>query len=266
MAAALGRINLWELGSGLPLDDIRDFLRETFGPALDCSAPRRLVPDARLPPLASALLPWRVADPGRLSTSCGRATRGELDAMVRILGGRADPAERRLNPVSGLGLASALGAVVPSNFANGTQNIVFTPALPVIWEPSDCRFHARALVCAFPSIVSTTGAVEGPARPRAIHVARMMGLTEDEARRKYIGQYLEHGDGRLTEVAKGLAAQSVVYHLTGKPFCEKEACRLFNARWQEQLVGAQVRSGKFCEQHGRYLKELGRAKVKRQTS
>jgi hypothetical protein len=91
----------------------------------------------------------------------------------------------------------------------------------------------------------------------------MMGITEDEARKKYIGRYLEHGDERLSGVAKGLAAQAVFYHLTGQPFCEKEACRLFNARWQEQLLEAQVKSGKFCEQHGRFLKELRRVRAKK---
>jgi len=256
MAKGRGRISLWELGSGLPLGDIREFLQATFGPSLTCSSPKRLVPDARLPSLARALMPWRVSDPGRLSPPGGRHSQKELDAMVRILSGESGPAERRSNLVSGFGLTSALGAFVPSNFGNGNQNIVFTSALPVLWEPSDCRFHARALVCAFPSIVSTSGAVEGPARPRAMYVAKMMGITDDEARKKYIGRYLEHGDARLPEVAKGLSAQSVFYHLTGQPFCEKESCRLFNARWQEQLVEAQVRSGRFCEQHNRFLKEL----------
>ncbi len=262
MPKSRGRIRLWDLGSDLPLGDIRDFLHDTFGPALSCPPPRRLVTEAKLPSLARALLPWRVADPGRLSPPGGRCSQKELDAMVRILRGAAEPAERLSSPVSGFGLTAALGAFVPSNFGNGSQHLVFTGALPVLWEPSDCRYHARALVCAFPSIISTSGAVEGPARPRALYVAKMMGLTEDEARRKYIGRFLEHGDERLKEVAKGLAAQAVFYHLTGQPFCEKESCRLFNARWQEQLVEAQVRSARFCEQHGRFLKELRRQRAK----
>jgi hypothetical protein len=262
MAKDRGRIRLWELGSGLPLGEIRAFLKETFGPALSCPPPKRLVPDQRLPAVARSLLPRRVLDPGRLGQDGARPTRKEQDALVRILGGSAEPSERLAGPVSGIGLASALGAAIPSRFAGGNADLVFTGALPVMWEPSDCRYHARALVCAFPSIISTTGAVEGPARPRAMYVARMMGITDDEARRKYIGRYLEHGDGRLAEAAKGLAAQAVFYHLTGQPFCEREDCRLFNARWQEQLVAAQVKSARFCEQHGRFLKELRRQRAK----
>jgi hypothetical protein len=253
-----GRIRLWELGSGLPLGEVRTFLQETFGPALACPPAKRLVPESGLPSLAKALLPWRVSDPGRLISPGGRYTRGQLDAMVRVLRGAADPAERLSCLVSGPGLASVLSAVVPSNYRDGERHIVFTPALPVVWEPSDCRYHARSVVCAFPSVVSTSGAVEGPARPRALYVARMMGLSEEEARRKYIGRFLEHGDPRLVEVAKGLSAQAVFYGLTGQPFCEHESCRLFNARWQEQLVESQVRSGRFCEQHERFLKGLRR--------
>ena len=263
MAQAGGRIRLWDLGSGLALDEVRAFLQETFGPAFSCSPPKRLVPDAKLPSVAKALMPWRVADPGRLGLAIARHTPKELESMVRILRGTADPPERLASLLSGSGLASALAPLVPSNFGNGSHHIVFTSALPVSWEPSDCRFHARDLICAFPSIISTSGAVEGPARPRAMYVARMMGITDDEARKKYIGRYLEHGDARLSEIVKGLSAQAVFYNLTGDPFCEKESCRLFNARWQEQLVEAQIRSGRFCEQHGRFLKELRRTKTKR---
>jgi len=263
MAHAGGRIRLWDLGSGLALNEVREFLQETFGPALSCSPPKRLVPDAKLSSLAKALMHWRIADPGRLGLSGARHTPKELEAMVRILQGTADPSERSASLVSGHGLASALAPLVPSNFQNGSHHIVFTSALPVSWEPSDCRFHARDLICAFPSIISSSGAVEGPAKPRAIYVAKMMGITDGEARKKYIGRYLEHGDARLAEIAKGLSAQAVFYNLTGQPFCEKESCRLFNARWQEQLVESQVKSGQFCEQHGRFLKELRRTKTKR---
>lgn len=88
----------------------------------------------------------------------------------------------------------------------------------------------------------------------------MMGLTEVEARRKYIGRYLEHDDPRMPEVAKGLAAQAIFYSLTGEPFCEHEDCRLFNAHWQEQLVRSQFDSRRFCQSHGRFLKDLKKRK------
>jgi hypothetical protein len=166
--------------------------------------------------------------------------------------------------LSGLGLQGLAASILsPGILRQGSIHILFTAALPCMWDPQDCRYHARSILCGFPSIISTSGAVEGPARPRGYYVAKMMGLTEEEARHKYLGRFLEHDDARMPEVAKGLAAQAVFYILTGEPFCEREDCRLFNARWQEQLVGSQVRSQKFCSSHSRYLKDLKGPKGKK---
>jgi hypothetical protein len=49
--------------------------------------------------------------------------------------------------------------------------------------------------------------------------------------------------------------EKVHYYLLGRPFCEKEHCRLFNAHWEEQMMHAQVESGRFCEHHSRLPKE-----------
>jgi len=166
--------------------------------------------------------------------------------------------------LSGLGLQGlAASAIGPGVFRRDAIHILFTAAMPCTWDPQDCRYHARSILCGFPSIISTSGAVEGPARPRGYYVAKMMGLTEEEARHKYLGRFLEHDDSRMPEVAKGLAAQAVFYGLTGEPFCEREDCRLFNARWQEQLVGSQVRFARFCGSHSRFLKDLKRPKGKK---
>lgn len=253
------KVRLWDLGSGLALGEVRHFLEETFGPAVGCSPPRRLLPEGKLGPLARRLMDQRIPELGRLGTAGARFSAAELAVVARILDGKADPAERRASLFSGVGLSAALsGALGRTAFHDGNMHIVFTSALPCTWDTADCRFHPRAVVCGFPSVVSVSGAIEGPEKPRGYYVAKMMGLTEEEARRKYIGRFLEHDDSRLSEVAKGLAAQAVFYNLTGEPFCEKEGCRLFNARWQEQLVESHINNGKFCDLHGRYLKELRR--------
>jgi len=144
----------------------------------------------------------------------------------------------------------------PRVFQPRSVHIVFTSALACTWDIQDCHYHPRSVLCGFPSVISTSGAVEGPARPRSIYVAKIMGLSEEQARSKYKGRFLEHDDVRMPEVAKGLAAQAVFYNLTGEPFCEREDCRLFNARWQEQLLSSQVISRRFCSSHTRFLKEL----------
>ena len=264
MAERRGTIRLWDLGSGLGLGEVRDFMEETFGPALACPPPRRLLKETSVPVLARRLAGHRITDTGRLGTDGGRASAKEVAAVTGILDGTADAPARRGTLLSGLALMAELGkAIGPSNLKAGAIHIVFTSALPGTWDASDCKYHARAVVCGFPSLVSTSGAVEGPSKPRGYYVAKMQGLTEEEARRKYIGRYLEHGDARMAGVAGGLAAQAVFYQLTGEPFCEKEGCRLFNARWQEQLVEAQVKSGRFCELHDRFLEELRRTRAKK---
>jgi hypothetical protein len=254
-------VRLWELGSGLPLEQVGDFLEETFSPSLKCAPPSRLVPAAGTDRLARLFQRYRITDPGRLGAWGDRGNASERERIARVLEGGAPIEGRRAFLLSGLGLlglaASELGR---GAFRPGTINIIFTAAMPGTWDPDECRYHARSLLCGFPSMVSTSGAVEGPARPRGYYVARMMGLTEEEARRKYLGRFLEHDDPRMTEVAKGLAAQAVFYHLTGNPFCELEDCRLFNARWQAQMVGSQVNIHRFCNGHSRFLKELKRPK------
>jgi hypothetical protein len=250
-------IRLWELGSGLPLGQVKVFLEETFSPYLKCAPPARLVPSERTAVLARLCQPLRIADPSRIGSRGGQRTAGEREQIAGILEGTALSEDRRAFMLDGLGLQGLVASMlVRGAFRPGTINILFTAALPCTWDPQECRYHARSLLCGFPSIVSTSGAVEGPARPRGYYVAKMMGLTEAEARRKYLGRFLEHDDRRMPEVAKGLAAQAVFYDLTGNPFCELDDCRLFNARWQDQLVASQVNIRRFCKGHNRFLKEL----------
>jgi hypothetical protein len=264
MSRARVAIRLWELGSGLPLEQVRDFLEETFSPSLRCASPARLVPAERTVLMARRCQAFRIADPGRLGARRSRSPASEVGRIARILEGGANTEDRRAVMLSGLGLQGLLASALGHGaFRPNTIDILFTAVLPGTWDPDECRYHARSLLCGFPSIVSTSGAVEGPARPRGYYVAKMMGLNDEEARRKYLGRYLEHDDPRMPEVAKGLAAQAVFYRLTGNPFCEREDCRLFNARWQEQLVGSQVNNRRFCNGHSRFLKELKRSESKK---
>ena len=254
-------VHLWGMGSGLPLESVGDLLENVFSPTLACRSRGWLVPPDRTAEMARHLQVLRVTDPGRMGLGERPRTAGERERIGGILEGNAPFEDRRSFMFEGLGTmglaASALGRAA---FRRGTINIVFTAATPCTWDPIDCRYHARSVLCGFPSMISTSGAVEGPARPRGYYVAKMMGLTEAEARRKYLGRFLEHDDPRMPEVATGLAAQAIFYHLTGNPFCERENCRLFNARWQEQLVASQVKSRGLCESHHRLIKSLKRKK------
>ena len=254
-------VRLWDVGSGLPLDQLTGFLEQTFSPALKCAPPARLFSSERTARVARLFQSFRITDPWRLGSRARRSSAGDRERIRGILEGTAPSGDRGAFMFDGLRfLGLAASAMGRGAFRPGTINIIFTSAVPCTWDANEVRYHARSLLCGFPSLVSTSGAVEGPARPRGYYVAKMMGLSDAEARRKYLGRFLEHGDHRMPAVAKGLAAQAVFYHLTGNPFCELEDCRLFNARWQEQLVASQVKDPRFCESHGRFMNGLKRNK------
>ncbi|MEE9365582.1 MAG: DUF6775 family putative metallopeptidase, partial [Dehalococcoidales bacterium] len=116
-----------------------------------------------------------------------------------------------------------------------------------------------------PSVISTTGIIEAPAKPREYYLLKQqyerLGKAPDELKERYRGRFIDYGDERLTEVAKGYAMQAVFYSLVGEPFCEDKGCRLYNAHWQEDLIFAQLESGyEFCPRHAELL---GKARTPR---
>ena len=132
----------------------------------------------------------------------------------------------------------------------------------------DGRYHARAVVCAYPSAVSTSSIVEGPAKPDAYYrvkaqLAMALGAVPfDAAKQPFAGQFIDYDDPRLTEVAKGYALQAAVYHITKEAFCPDSACRLYNAHRQSELLHAQIESGKLCARHEKMataIREMGRS-------
>jgi len=119
----------------------------------------------------------------------------------------------------------------------------------------DGRYHARAVVCGYPSVVSTSGIVEGPAKPKEYYRVKAQlsialgAIPFDAAKEPFKGQFIDYDDPRLTAVAKGYALQAAMYHVTKEAFCEDPDCRLFNAHWQAELLRAQIGSGRLCSRH-----------------
>jgi len=142
-------------------------------------------------------------------------------------------------------------------------HIFFTNRLFATWEEADSRYHARTSVYGIPSIISTTGLVEAPAKPKAYYLLKqhyeMLGRDLLELKQRFKGRFIDYEDGCLTGVVKGYAMQGVFYHLLGNPFCEDKGCRLYNAHWQEELIFAQLRSQyELCGRHSRILDGLRR--------
>ena len=142
-------------------------------------------------------------------------------------------------------------------------HIVFTRQLVGTLDEDDRRFHARVAVLGQPSIISTTGLIEAPARAPDHYLLRTrlvsLGLSDPATldREKAGGRFLRHGDARMTEALKGYALQAVVYQLTGEAFCLDGSCRFYNAHWQEEMIKAQLEGGQeFCPDHKQLLREL----------
>ena len=143
-------------------------------------------------------------------------------------------------------------------------SIILTDRLVSTYSTDDLRHHLRTIVCGFPSIVSLPGIVEAPAKPREYYLAKqgmeLQGAGDVqllELKKEFEGRFIDYGSPKTTEVLKGLALQGVLFHLTLQPFCDNKRCRLFNAHWQEDLIGSQTSSGKLCAKHAKVVRDLG---------
>ncbi len=139
-------------------------------------------------------------------------------------------------------------------------HIFFSNRFFATWGEGDKRYHARTSVYGLPSIISTTGVIEAPAKPREYYLLKQqyerLGKDLTELKNIFKGSFIDYDDKRLTEVIKGYAMQAVFYSLTDDPFCEDKGCRLYNAHWQEELIFAQLESGyEFCQRHTNLLRE-----------
>ena len=124
--------------------------------------------------------------------------------------------------------------------------IVVTDRLIGTLEKGDARYHVRAVINSLPSIISTSGIVEGPAKPKEYYL---------DVEKDFDFKPMEHGDSRITETVKSYTLQTVFWRLTGHPFCSKKGCPLFNSHWQEEVIKNQI-NGSLCEKHKKVLSTL----------
>jgi hypothetical protein len=135
--------------------------------------------------------------------------------------------------------------------------ILFTNQLFGTWDRDDRRYHARVSLYGFPNLISVTGLVEAPAKPKEYYLKKQMGLPVEMLKEEYQDRFLDHGDLRMTEVLKGYVMQALFFHLFGDPFCEDPDCRLFNSHWQEEVLHSQMDGQyEFCQRHEVILKAI----------
>jgi len=199
----------------------------------------------------------------------GEELAGKLaGAVLKELGASRDPLATPgegevLSVYDGYALAELFSSHLPPGL-----HIIYTSRMMATFEGT--RYHGRAVVMRFPlALISTTGVVEAPAKPReyyanllAYSMARRAGFevpTEEDFKRELertLGKtWIDYEDSRMTEAVKGYTLQALFYLYLGEPFCTDRDCRLYNAHTQKELLHAQVESGRLCKRHVRMLKE-----------
>jgi hypothetical protein len=101
-----------------------------------------------------------------------------------------------------------------------------------------------------PSLVSTSGLVEAPAKPREYYYVRgrmvQSGMDISELDNIYKGRFVDYDDPKITSILTSYALQVIFYELTGKAFCDNATCCLSNSHWQEEVLKVQYQ-GKLCD-------------------
>ncbi len=185
---------------------------------------------------------------------------GEIDYERRRL---ADPNNKVFGLLyDGLRLSAAFEELIPASENEYDHiHIIFTNQLIGTWDLDDRRYHARVSVYSYPTILSTTGLVEAPAKPREFYLLKQqynaLGMYDAAAifKQEFRSRFIDHHDPQVTEAMKGYVMQAIFFHLTGDPFCQDANCRLYNAHWQEEVIRAQLGGEyEFCPTHEEMLR------------
>lgn len=222
-----------------------------------------LISQDKIAEFARKLAAVRVRDPTNPET-CFELLRGEIEFEQKLL---QDLSLRILGILyDGIKLHAIFRELISiEEFRIEHTHIVFTNRLFGTFDENDKRYHAKVSVYGFPSLISTTGIVEAPAKPKEYYVLKQQHVALgnlfllEKLKEKFVGRFLDYDDERLTEVTKGYVMQALFYHIFGEPFCEDRKCRLFNSHWQKEMLGAQLKEPEFCGRHAKMLGELKRS-------
>lgn len=124
---------------------------------------------------------------------------------------------------------------------DGFLHMIITGRLFGTFEKN--RYHARVLLAGEPCLISTSGLVEAPAKPREYYFIKggliHSGRDTAELDSMYKGRFVEYDDPKITSILRSYALQGVRYQLTGTAFCEDKSCCLSNSHWQEEVLKVQ---------------------------
>jgi hypothetical protein len=251
-------VHLYEEGDleGLDLQDLGQYLtKRTQIPFQILGNVYGGLSGEKIEPVAKGYARAKVKDPGKRS-ALGEPLQAEWDYEQR----RIRNPQWRIFGILYDGIwyqRVILGLITKGKVDFAHCTIFFTNQLFGTWDEDDRRYHARVSLYGFPSLISTSGLVEAPAKPKEFYLKRQMGVPMELLKSEYEGRFLDHGDLRMTEVLKGYAVQALFFHLMDEPFCEDPDCRLFNGHWQEEVLHSQLDGRyEFCPKHEAILKEL----------
>jgi len=127
------------------------------------------------------------------------------------------------------------------------HTIMITKRLIGTLEKNESRYHIRTVINTIPSVISVSGIVEGPAKPRKYYFA-------DENEKENVLDFgpMQHSDERMESAVKSYLLQTIFWRLEGDPFCDKQGCCLYNSHWQKEVIRNQV-DGELCEEHEEIL-------------
>ena len=173
----------------------------------------------------------------------------------------ANNKETNIIMYDGLEFQKIISSMIPQEELESDKfHLVCTNKLTCTFDLDDYRYHGRAVICSNPSIISTTGMIEAPAKPREFYLKLLSNITQglniDTIENQFKGRYLEYHDPKIGEIIKGYALQALFYYLTGESFCQSKECRLFNAHWQADLFHSQIEFGKLCDNHKQILEKI----------
>ena len=128
----------------------------------------------------------------------------------------------------------------------GPTNLHFVISGKLFGTFGSKRYHARVLLTGEPAVVSTSGIVEAPARPREYYFAKAnligMGKGTGELDEIYKDKFVEYDDPKINDILCSYSLQLIKSKITGNPFCNRSDCCLYNSHWQEEVLTLQYRN------------------------
>ena len=255
---SISRIYLYDDPSveNLKLSEIADYLKEKFGPIPIDRRGQLLAADSiDVESLAKGLARAKVRDLAEPNQKF-EPLHGEIEFEKKLL---KNPRSKLFGILhDGVKLQDIFWELISEHERDLSHiHIVFTNRLFGTWDENDRRYHARTSIYGFPSIISTTGIVEAPAKPREFYLEQQLtGLPTEVLKEKFRGRFIDYDDERMTEIIKGYVMQAIFYHIASSPFCDKIYCKLYNSHWQEEVLEAQLKQPEFCERHEKMLDEM----------